>query len=146
MSDDTDAVVRLFAKEVPEIADGTIKIMAIARNPGYRTKLALYSRDPHVDCIGKSVGIRGVRIKKIVDALGRERIDLIRWEDSPEKLIANALQPANINKVLLQPAEHRAVVIVKSDQVPLAIGRGDVNRQLASELSGWHIDIEELKE
>jgi N utilization substance protein A len=117
MSEDTEALVRLFQEEVPEIADGTIEIKAIARKPGYRCKLALHSQDPHVDCIGKCVGIRGFHIKNIVDALGGERIDLIRWQDSPEQLIANALQPARIEKVLLHPAEHRAVVVVQPDHI-----------------------------
>src|SRR5437899_12119654 len=101
MSDDTAAVARLFAQEIPEIAAGTIEIKAIARKPGYRSKLALYSKDPRLDCIGMCVGIRGFHIKNIVDALGKERIDLIPWHDSPEQLIVNSLQPANIEKVLL---------------------------------------------
>jgi N utilization substance protein A len=144
MLDDTDTVVRLFEEEAPEIAAGTIEIKAIARKPGYRCKLALHSRDPHVDCIGKCVGIRGFRIKNIVDALGGERIDLIRWQDSPEQLIVLALQPARIEKVLLHPAEHRAVVIVQPDQVSLAQGRRGENQQLASKLSGWQIEVEEM--
>ena len=144
MSNDTDIVRRLFAEEVPEIAAGTIEIKAIARKPGYRSKLALYSKDSRLDCIGMCVGIRGFHIKNIVDALGKERIDLIRWHDSPEQLIVNSLQPAIIEKVLLYPAEHRAVVVVKPDQVSLARGRRGENQQLASELSGWQIDLQEL--
>ncbi len=144
MSKDTEAVVRLFEEEVPEIAAGTIEIKAIARKPGYRSKLALHSRDPHVDCIGKCVGIRGFRIKNIVDELGGERIDIIRWQDSPEQLIVNALQPARIEKILLHPAEHRAVVIVQPDQASLVEGRRGENQQLASELSGWQIEVEEV--
>jgi N utilization substance protein A len=142
--DDTAPVVRLFAQEVPEIAAGSIEIKAIARKPGYRSKLALHSQDPRVDCIGTCVGVRGFRIKNIVDALGGERIDLIRWHDSPEQLIVNALQPALIERVLLYPAEYRAVVVVKPDQVSLVLGRRGENRQLASELSGWQIDVEEV--
>ena len=144
MPDDTGPVTRLFAQEVPEIAAGTIEIKAIARKPGYRSKLALHSQDPRVDCIAVSVGVRGFRIKNIVDALGAERIDLVRWHDSPERLIANALQPAAIEKVIPHPAEHRAVVVVRPDQVSLVLGRRGENRQLASELSGWQIEIEEL--
>jgi N utilization substance protein A len=142
--DDCGLVAELFAREVPEIAAGSIEIKAIARKPGYRSKLALQSRDPHVDCIGVCVGIRGFRIKNIVDALSGERIDLIRWQDSPEQLVTNALQPAVIERVILHPAEHRAVVVVKADQVSLVLGRRGENRQLASELSGWQIDVEEL--
>jgi N utilization substance protein A len=143
MSDDTDSVVRHFAQEIPEIAAGRIEIKAIARQPGYRTKLALHSQDPRVDCIVACVGVRGFRLKNIVDALSGERIDLLRWVDSPECLIVNALQPAVIEKVILHPAECRAVVVVKPDQVSLVLGRGGGNRQLASELSGWQIDVEE---
>ena len=144
MPDDTGAVVRLFAQEVPEIAAGNIEIKAIARKLGYRSKLALHSQDPRVDCIGVCVGVRGFHIRNIVDELGGERIDLIRWNDSPEQLIANALQPAAIESVILHPAEHRAVVVVKSDQVSLVLGRGGENHELASQLSGWQIEVEEL--
>jgi N utilization substance protein A len=142
--DDTASVVRLFAQEIPEIAAGSVEIRAIARKPGYRSKLALHSQDPRVDCIGVCVGVRGFRIKNIVDALGGERIDLIRWHDCPEQLIANALQPAAIERVILHPADQRAVVVVKPDQVSLVLGRRGENRQLASELSGWQIEVEEL--
>jgi len=144
MPDETDPVARLFAREIPEIAAGTIEIKAIARKPGYRSKLALYSQDPQVDCIGVCVGVRGFHIKNIVDELGGERIDLIRWNDSAEQLITNALQPAAIERVILHPAEHRAVVVVEADQVSLVLGRRGENRQLASELSGWKIEVEEL--
>jgi transcription termination/antitermination protein NusA len=144
MPDDASTVMRLFTQEVPEIAAGSIEIKKIARKPGYRCKLALHSADRRVDCIGACVGLRGFRIKNIVDALGGERIDLIRWDDSAERLIVNALQPAIIEKVRLYPEEHRAVVMVKSDQVSLVLGRRDENRQLASELSGWKIEVEEI--
>jgi N utilization substance protein A len=144
MPDDIDHVIRLFADEVPEIAAGTVEIKAIARMPGYRSKLALFSRDPGVDCVDVCVGVRGHRIKNIVEELGGERIDLFRWHDDPEQLIARALQPAAIERVVLHPAEHRAVVVVKPDRVSLVLGRYGANRRLASELSGWQIDIEEL--
>jgi N utilization substance protein A len=144
MADDIDHIARLFAEEVPEIAAGTVEIKAIARKPGYRSKLALFSRDPRVDCVGVCVGVRGYRIKNVVDRLGGERIDLFRWHESPEQLITCALQPAAIERVVLHPAEHRAVVVVKPDQVSLVLGRRGENRQLASELSGWQIDVQEL--
>jgi N utilization substance protein A len=144
MTDDADHVARLFAKEVPQIASGEIEIRAIARKPGYRSKLALFSRDPRVDCLGVCVGVRGHRIKNVIEALGGERIDLVRWHDSPEQLITNALQPAAIERVVLHIAEHRAVVVVNPDQVSLVLGRRGENRQLASELSGWQIDVEGL--
>ena len=142
-NDETDLITRLFAQEVPEIAAGMIEIKAIAREPRYRSKLALQSHDPHVDCIGACVGLRGARIKKVVDALDGERIDLIRWHDSPERFIANALQPAAIEEVILHPAQHRAVVVVKADQASLATGHRGQNRELASRLCGWQIELEE---
>ena len=145
MSDVTDLLVRRFAQEIPEIAAGSVEIKAIARKPGYRSKLALHSRDPRVDCIAACVGVRGFHIKNIVDTLGGERVDLIRWQDSPEQLIANALQPAIIDKVRLHPAEHRVVVVVQPDQVSLVLGRRGENRELASELTGWQIEVEELE-
>src|SRR5262249_52942069 len=127
MSDDTDHITRLFAQEVPEIASGAVEIKAIAREPGYRSKLPLLSRDPRVDCVGACVGVRGNRIKKVVDHLGGERIDLFRWNDSPVQLITDALQPAAIERVVLHPSQHRAVVVVKTDQVSLVLGRHGEN-------------------
>lgn len=141
---DVDLVLRLFAQEIPQVAEGIIEIKAIARKPGYRCKLALKSREPGVDCIGACVGIRGFHIKNIVDALGGERLDLVRWDDSPEQLIANALQPTAIERIILHPAQKRAVVVVRADQVSLAYGRRGVNRELASQLSGWQIEVEEV--
>jgi N utilization substance protein A len=142
-SEDTSLIARLFEQEIPEIAAGRVEVKAIARKPGYRSKLALQSKDRAVDCIAACVGLRGSRIRKIVDALGGERIDLIRWDDSPERLITNALQPAAIEKVILHPAEHRATVVVNPDQVSLALGMRGLNRELASRLSGWQIEVEE---
>jgi N utilization substance protein A len=142
-ADDANVIVRLFEQEVPEIGAGRVKIKAIARKPGYRSKLALESQDLSIDCIAACVGVRGFRIKNIVDALGGERIDLIRWDDAPERLIANALQPAVIEKIILHPAEYRAVVLVKPDQLSLVLGRRGSNRELASLLSGWQIEVEE---
>jgi N utilization substance protein A len=141
--DDTDLVARLFAREVPEIRSGSVEIKAIARKPGYRTKLAMQSTDASIDCVGVCVGHRGARIKEIVNALGGERIDIIRWNDSPEQLIDHALSPAVIEKIILHPAQRRAVVVVKADQTALVLGPGGENRELASELSGWQIEIEE---
>jgi transcription termination/antitermination protein NusA len=140
--DDIGSVLRLFAQEIPEITAGSVEIKAIARTPGYRCKLALHSQDPSVDCISVCVGRRGVHIKNIVDALGGERIDLIRWDESPERLIANAMQPAAIEKIILHPAKHSAVVVVMANQASLAHGRGGANRELASQICGWEIEIE----
>jgi transcription termination/antitermination protein NusA len=142
--DDIGAVAHLFSREVPEIAAGAVEIVAIARKPGYRCKLVVRSLDPRVDCVAACVGIRGCRIKNVIDALDGERIDVIRWNNSPAELIANALQPAAIERVILHSTEHRAVVVVQLDQVSLILGRRGENRQLASELTGWQIEVKEL--
>jgi N utilization substance protein A len=144
-----DFVRRLFENEIPEIADRTIEIKAIAREAGYRTKIAVSSIDLKVDCVGACVGVRGSRIKNIVDELGGERIDIVRWNDSLQVMIPNALQPAQIEEVFLYPRLGRAIVLVKEDQLSLAIGRRGQNVRLASKLVGWDIEImthEELNE
>src|SRR5262249_22600258 len=134
-------VRQLFEKEIPEIADRTIEIKAIAREAGYRTKVAVSSIDMKVDCVGACVGVRGSRIKNIVDALGGERIDIVRWNDALQVLIPNALQPANIEEVYLYTRLGRAIVLVQEDQLSLAIGRRGQNVRLASKLVGWDIEI-----
>lgn len=136
-----DFVRRLFEQEIPEIADRTIEIKAVAREAGYRSKVAVSSIDLKVDCVGACVGVRGSRIKNIVDELGGERIDIVRWNDSLQVLIPNALQPANIEEVFLYPRLGRAIVLVKEDQLSLAIGRRGQNVRLASKLVGWDIEI-----
>jgi N utilization substance protein A len=136
-----DLVRALFELEVPEIADGTISIRRIEREPGYRTKLAVDSADDKVDCVGACVGVRGNRIKSIIDELNGERIDIIRWNNDPTTLIANALKPANVGDITLDPAAKKALVIVGEDQQSLAIGRKGQNVRLASKLTGWDIDI-----
>jgi N utilization substance protein A len=141
-----DFVRRLFEDEIPEIADRTIEIKAIAREAGYRTKIAVSSIDLKVDCVGACVGVRGSRIKNIVDELGGERIDIVRWNDSLQVMIPNALQPAQIEEVFLYPRLGRAIVLVKEDQLSLAIGRRGQNVRLASKLVGWDIEIMTLDE
>src|SRR3954452_312986 len=136
-----DFVRRLFENEIPEISDRTIEIKAVAREAGYRTKTAVSSIDLKVDCVGACVGVRGSRIKNIVDELGGERIDIVRWNDSLQVLIPNALQPAQIEEVFLYPRLGRAIVLVKEDQLSLAIGRRGQNVRLASKLVGWDIEI-----
>jgi N utilization substance protein A len=136
-----DFVRRLFENEIPEIADRTIEIKALAREAGYRTKIAVSSIDLKVDCVGACVGVRGSRIKNIVDELGGERIDIVRWNDSLQVMIPNALQPAQIEEVFLYPRLGRAIVLVKEDQLSLAIGRRGQNVRLASKLVGWDIEI-----
>jgi transcription termination/antitermination protein NusA len=136
-----DFVRRLFEEEIPEIQEQTIAIRAVAREAGYRTKTAISSIDMKVDCVGACVGVRGSRIKNIVDELGGERIDIVRWNDSLQVLIPNALQPASIEEVFLYQRLGRAIVLVKEDQLSLAIGRRGQNVRLASKLVGWDIEI-----
>ncbi|HMP17628.1 MAG TPA: transcription termination factor NusA [Gemmatales bacterium] len=136
-----DFVRRLFEQEIPEIADRTIQIRAIAREAGYRTKIAASSIDSKVDAVGACVGVRGSRIKNIVDELGGERIDIVRWNDSLQVMIPNALQPANITEVFLYTKLGRAIVMVPEDQLSLAIGRRGQNVRLASKLVGWDMEI-----
>jgi len=142
-------VQRLFEQEIPEIADGVISINAIAREPGHRSKVAVSSTDQRVDCVGACVGVRGNRIKNIVDELAGERIDIVRWNNDPETLIRAALQPAEVDQVLLCDMIGRAIVLVREDQLSLAIGRKGQNVRLASKLCGWDIEImtnEELEQ
>jgi N utilization substance protein A len=141
-----DFVRRLFENEIPEIADRTIEIKAIAREAGYRCKIAVSSIDLKVDCVGACVGVRGSRIKNIVDELGGERIDIVRWNDSLQVMIPNALQPAQIDEIFLYPRLGRAIVLVKEDQLSLAIGRRGQNVRLASKLVGWDIEIMTMEE
>ena len=142
-------VGRLFEQEIPEIGDGVIEIKAMAREPGYRTKVAVSSSDQRVDCVGACVGVRGNRIKNIVDELAGERIDIVRYSDDMQVLIPNALQPAEVEEVILCSMLGRAIVLVREDQLSLAIGRRGQNVRLASKLCGWDIEImtrEELDE
>jgi N utilization substance protein A len=144
-----DFVRRLFELEIPEIADQIISIRALAREAGYRSKVAVSSIDSKVDAVGACVGVRGTRIKNIVDELGGERIDIVRWNESLQVLIPNALQPAEIDEVMLCQLLGRAIVLVREDQLSLAIGRRGQNVRLASKLVGWDIEImtsEELDE
>jgi len=136
-----DFVRSLFEQEIPEIADHTIEIKAIAREAGYRTKIAVTSIDLKVDAVGACVGVRGSRIKNIIDELNGERIDIVRWNDSLQIMIPNALQPANIEEVFLYSRLGRAIVLVQEDQLSLAIGRRGQNVRLASKLVGWDIEI-----
>jgi N utilization substance protein A len=136
-----DFVRRLFENEIPEIGERTIEIKALSREAGYRAKIAVSSIDLKVDSVGACVGVRGSRIKNIVDELGGERIDIVRWNDSLQVMIPNALQPAAIEEVFLYPRLGRAIVLVKEDQLSLAIGRRGQNVRLASKLVGWDIEI-----
>ncbi|MDR1959302.1 MAG: transcription termination factor NusA [Planctomycetaceae bacterium] len=134
-------VKRLFEQEVPEIADGTIEVKEISREPGYRTKIAVASIDPRIESKGACVGIRGSRIKNVNKELGNERVDVVQWSDDMQVFIPNALQPAEVEEVILCSMLGRAVVLVKPDQRSLAIGRKGQNVRLASKLCGWDIDV-----
>ncbi len=143
-----DLVRRLFELEVPEIADSIIEIKRVVREPGYRTKMAVISQDPKIDCIGACVGVRGSRIKAVIDELRGERIDIIRWSDSLEQLVMNGLKPASIqlDHIYADVDNHSVVVVVEEDQQSLAIGKKGQNVRLASRLCGWDIDIKTREE
>ena len=136
-----DFIRALFELEVPEVAEKIIEIKAMAREAGYRTKVAVTSLDSKVDAVGACVGIRGSRIKNIVDELGGEKIDIVRWNDSSKILIANSLKPAEVAEIALCFELGRATVVVTDDQLSLAIGKRGQNVRLAARLTGWDIDI-----
>jgi transcription termination/antitermination protein NusA len=134
-------MVRLFAQEVPEIYDSIIEIRAVARDPGSRAKIAVISKDSSIDPVGACVGMRGVRVQAVVQELQGERIDIIPWSNEPATFIVNALAPAEVSKVVLDEDTHRVEVVVPDEQLSLAIGRRGQNVRLASQLTGWQIDI-----
>jgi N utilization substance protein A len=136
-----ELIRRLFEREVPEVGERTIEIKALAREPGRRTKIAVSSIDSKVDAVGACVGVRGSRIKNIVDELGGEKIDIVRWNESSQILISNALKPAEVAEVSLCFELGRATVIVNDDQLSLAIGKHGQNVRLAARLTGWDVDI-----
>jgi N utilization substance protein A len=136
-----DFIRRLFELEVPEIAEKIIEIRALAREAGYRTKVAVASLDEKVDPVGACVGVRGSRIKNIVDELGGEKIDIVRWNESSQVLVANALMPAKVSEIALCFELGKATVVVDEDQLSLAIGKHGQNVRLAARLTGWDIDI-----
>ncbi|MEE2719206.1 MAG: transcription termination factor NusA [Planctomycetota bacterium] len=137
----TDFIRRLFEAEVPEVSEHIIEIKAMSREPGFRTKIAVSSIDSKVDAVGACVGVRGSRIRNIVDELGGEKIDIVRWNESSQILISNALKPAEVEEVSLCFELGRATIIVRDDQLSLAIGRRGQNVRLAARLTGWDIDI-----
>lgn len=136
-----DFIRRLFEVEVPEVAERIIEIKAMAREPGFRTKLAVASIDSKVDAVGACVGVRGARIKNIVDELNGEKIDIVRWNESSQILIGNALKPAEVQEISLCFELGRATVVVRDDQLSLAIGKRGQNVRLAARLTGWDVDI-----
>lgn len=136
-----ELIRRLFEREVPEVGERTIEIKALAREPGHRTKIAVSSIDTKVDAVGACVGVRGSRIKNIVEELGGEKIDIVRWNESSQILISNALKPAEVTEVSLSFELGRGTVVVNDDQLSLAIGKRGQNVRLAARLTGWDIDI-----
>ena len=134
-------MAKLFAQEVPEIYDGIIEIKSVARDPGSRAKIAVFSNDASIDPVGACVGMRGSRVQAVVSELQGEKIDIIQWSPDPAASIVNALAPAEVSKVVLDEDAKRIEVVVPDDQLSLAIGRRGQNVRLASQLSGWDIDI-----
>jgi N utilization substance protein A len=140
-----ELVVRLFEEEVPEIANGTVEIVGIAREAGSRTKMAVYSNDDKIDPVGSCVGQKGVRVQSIIQELFGEKIDIIPFATSVEKFIAASLSPARVTEVEINEAEKTAVVSVPEDQLSLAIGKEGQNVRLAFKLTKWKIDIKGMK-
>ena len=134
-------MAKLFAQEVPEIYDGIVEVKAVARDPGSRAKIAVISRDSSIDPVGACVGMRGSRVQAVVGELQGEKIDIIPWSPDQATFIVNALQPAEVVKVVLDEEADRIEVVVPDDQLSLAIGRRGQNVRLASQLTGWDIDI-----
>src|SRR5690242_8182090 len=135
-------VIKLFQLEVSEISDGTIEIKGIAREPGFRTKLAVWTRDEKVDPVGACVGLRGQRVKNIVRELNNEKVDIIRWDSNVRTFITNALAPAKLKAFEIDEANKRVKIIVSEDQLSLAIGKRGHNARLTSKLTGWQVDVE----
>lgn len=141
-----DFVKRLFALEISEIADNTVEIKGIAREAGYRTKIAVFSHDEKVDPVGACVGMKGMRVKNIVRELLGEKIDIVRWSQDIKTYATNALNPAKLNKVIVDETTAKITVIVDADQLSLAIGKRGQNARLTSKLLGWKIDIQKDKD
>lgn len=135
-------VIKLFQIEVSEINDGTIEIKGVAREPGFRTKLAVWTRDDKVDPVGACVGLRGQRVKNIVKELNNEKVDIVKWSTNIREFISNSLSPAKLKAFEIDETAKRAKVLTSEDQLSLAIGKRGQNARLTAKLTGWHIDIE----
>jgi len=135
-------VAGLFKREVPEVASNAVEVRAIAREAGFRTKIAVFSKQPGVDPVGSCVGQKGVRVQAVINELNGEKIDIIQYNDDPKKFILSALSPAENLEVELDEKKKTAIVTAPEDQLSLAIGRGGQNVRLAIKLTGYHIDIE----
>ena len=138
---DPELLIKLFEAEVPEMYEGIVRIVACAREPGVRSKVAVYSRDSDVDPVGACVGMRGSRVQAVVQELRGEKIDIVLYQDDPARFVCNAISPAEVSKVLLDEANRTMELIVPDDQLSLAIGRGGQNVRLAAQLTGWNLDI-----
>lgn len=134
-------LAKLFAQEVPEVYDGVIEIKSVAREPGSRAKMAVFSHDHNIDPVGACVGVRGARVQAVITELQGEKIDIITWSADPATFVVNALAPAEITKVVIDEEKHRIEVVVAEDQLSLAIGRRGQNVRLASQLTSWNIDV-----
>ncbi|HEY3761355.1 MAG TPA: transcription termination factor NusA [Verrucomicrobiae bacterium] len=135
-------IIKLFQVEVSEINDGTIEIKGIAREPGFRTKMAVYSRDPKVDPVGACVGMRGQRVKNIVRELNNEKVDVIPWSSDIRAFVTKALEPAKLKSIEIDEVKKRLAVLVAEDQLSLAIGKRGQNARLTAKLTGWEVDID----
>lgn len=136
-------VTAMFAQEIPEIANGTVEIKEIAREPGSRTKVAVSTNDEAIDPIGSCIGQRGTRIQTVIRELGGEKVDVIEWNENTQQYISAALSPAKVQSVELREADRLAIVSVQADQLSLAIGKGGQNVRLAAKLTGWKITVQE---
>jgi len=138
-------LIKLFEQAVTEIYDGIVTIESAARDPGYRSKIAVYSRDSSVDPVGACVGMKGSRVQSVVQELNGEKIDIIPWDKDPARLVCNALAPAVVSKVIVDEQNHSMEVVVGDDQLSLAIGKRGQNVRLAAQLTGWRLDIKSEK-
>ena len=136
-----DLIRRLFELEVPEVYDGIVEVRSVAREAGVRSKVAVSSNDDHLDPVGACVGPKGSRVRTVVSELRGERVDVVLWSDDPSKCVASALSPARVSRVVVDPEDNYATVIVPDDQLSLAIGKEGQNARLAARLTGMHIDI-----
>lgn len=139
-------VQRLFELEVPEIHDGIVKVKGVAREAGARTKIAVFSEDSKIDCVGSCVGVRGQRVKNIVRELGGEKIDIVRFSDDFETYLRNSLAPAELAEMKINKEDHSVELLVQDDQLSLAIGKKGQNIRLASKLLGWRLDVRSLSQ
>jgi len=134
-------VKRLFEIETPEISEGIVEIKGVARDPGARTKIAVYSRDSDVDPVGACVGRKGSRVQTVVQELRGEKIDIVQWDDETAKFVCNAIAPAEVSRIIIKEKEHKMEIVVPDDQLSLAIGKKGQNVRLAAQLTGWDLDV-----